>query len=430
MNDEYSVRRERVLDAIHPGVLVVPAGTEAGYGSTSLPFRQDAEFFYLTGFEEPDAVLVLVSGESRRAVLFLRDRDVKRERWDGERLGVERAVDRLGVDEAHPIAALDEQLPGLFENSARLFYRLGDNRRFDERIIDAVRTVRVQARRPVWWPTSIIDAGEVTHALRLVKSAAEIESMQRAAELAAAGHLAAMRAARSGMGEHELEAILLAAFRAGGARRPAYPPIVGSGPNATVLHYVANDRTIERGDLVLVDAGCEYEHYASDVTRTFPADGIFSPAQARIYDLVLAAQVTAIERVQVGRSMDDVHRAAVQVLTEGLVELGLVEGPVGEAIEEERYKPFYMHRTGHYLGLDVHDVGRYNANGKARPLEAGNVITVEPGIYVPPDAEVPAVYRGIGVRIEDDVLVSADGPRVLSVSAPKRREDVERACRA
>jgi Xaa-Pro aminopeptidase len=319
-------------------------------------------------------------------------------------------------------------LPSLLENSERLFYKLGDDRRLDARVLDAIRTVRTHAKRPVWWPTSIIEPGEVVHPLRLVKSLGEIELLQRAADLSAEGHVAVMRAARPGVGEHELEAILLAAFRAGGARRPAYPPIVGSGLNATVLHYVTNDRTLESGELVLVDAGCEYQHYAADITRTFPVDGRFSEPQARIYDLVLDAQLAAIDRARVGASMDDVHLIAVRVLTEGLVRLGLVSGPVGQAVEEERFKPYYMHRTGHYLGLDVHDVGRYCNLGRPRPLEAGNVITVEPGIYVPADADVPSEYRGIGVRIEDDVLVTPDGPRTLTSAVAKRREDVERIC--
>jgi len=428
MNGEYVVRRERVLDAIHPGVLLASAGTQAGYGSVADPFRQDSDFFYLTGFDEPDAVLVLVSGETRRSVIFLRPRDVERERWEGERLGVERAVERMGLDEAYPISELDSRLPGLFENTARLFYRLGNDRRLDDRVLDAVNAVRAKARQSVWWPSSIVEPSEVTGELRLVKSEGEIRLIQRAADLSAVGHRAVMRAARAGMGEHELEAILLATFRAGGARRAAYPSIVGSGSNATVLHYVANDCALRTGDLVLVDAGCEYQHYAADITRTFPVDGRFSEAQAQIYDLVLAAQVAAIDRVRVGATMEDLHAVAVRVLTEGLVDLGLVVGPVSEAIEDERYKPFYMHRTGHYLGLDVHDVGRYSEQGRPRPLAAGNVVTVEPGIYIPQESDVADEYRGIGVRIEDDVLVSADGPRTLTAAAPKVREDVEQAC--
>ncbi len=430
MNDEYSVRRGHLLEAIHPGVLLVPAGTEARYGTTAGPFRQSSDFYYLTGFEEPDAVLVLTTGETHEAILFLRERDRERERWDGERLGVERAVERLGVDRAYPIGELDARMPELFENQARLFFRLGEDRDLDARVLLAIRAVRTRARRAVWWPTSIVDPGEVVDPLRLVKSETEIRLMQHAADISSAGHMAVMAAAAPDVGEHELEAVLLSTFRGAGARRPAYPPIVGSGPNATVLHYVANDRTLVAGDLVLVDAGCEYEHYAADITRTFPVTGRFSESQARIYDLVLAAQLAAIDRARVGRTMDDVHQVAVRVLTEGLVELGLIAGPVGDAIETERYRSFYMHRTGHYLGLDVHDVGRNSILGKPRALEEGNVITVEPGLYIPANADVPEEYRGIGVRIEDDVAISVDGPIVLTAAAPKLRDDVERACQA
>lgn len=428
MHGEYARRRERVVEAIHPGVLLAAGGSEGAYGAVAEPFRQDSDFYYLTGFEEPDSVLVLVAGEVSRAVLFVRKRDAERERWDGPRLGVERAAEHLGVDVAYPIEELDQRLPELLENQERLYYRLGGDRRLDERVLAAIQSVRARARKPVWWPTHIIEAAEVLAPLRLVKSPAEVSLLRRAAEISAEAHLAVMGAARAGMYEHELEAVLLQTFRARGARRPAYTPIVGSGPNATTLHYVANDRELCAGELVLVDAGCEYQRYAADITRTFPVAGRFTEPQARVYGLVLQAQEAAIAKARPGVTMDDLHLCVVRTLTEGLVELGLVVGPTGEAVEQERYKPFFMHRTGHYLGLDVHDVGRYSLRGRPRPLGAGNVVTVEPGIYIAPDANVPEEYRGIGVRIEDDVLVTENGCEVLTAAVPKALRDVEAAC--
>ena len=428
MENEYLVRRSRVLDSIHPGVMVVPGGLgSAAYGSSER-FRQDSNFHYLTGFGEPDAVLVLSNLESRSVTLFLRDRDPEGERWDGERLGVERAAKVMQIDRAHPIGDLDRVLPDLLERCARLFYQLGRDRRMDDRVLGSIADVR-RRRGRVWWPTTIVESDDILAPMRMVKSDGEIRLLERAAVISAQVHLEVMAGARAGMAEHELEATLLGGFRSRGAQRPAYTPIVASGPNATVLHYVRNDRRIGPDDLVLVDAACEYEHYAADITRTFPVSGRFTAPQAAVYDVVLAGQLAAIDAVRAGATLEDVHQAAVRVLTTGLVDLGLVAGPVDEAIEQERYKPFFMHRTSHHLGLDVHDLVRSHQFGEPRPLEVGNVVTVEPGIYVGPAEEIPEEYRGIGVRIEDDVVVTGDAPRVLTAGAPKRREDLERACR-
>ncbi|MBN2195588.1 MAG: aminopeptidase P N-terminal domain-containing protein [Polyangiaceae bacterium] len=427
MHGEHAARRAAVLAAIHPGVMVVPARREGAYGGVGEPFRQDSDFWYLTGFDEPDAVLVLRSGAERPCVVFVRPRDPERERWYGPRVGVEGAPDALGVDAAFPLAELEAELPKLLENVSRLFFRLGRDRRLDDRVLEAVDRVRARARQGVFSPHAIVDPGTVLGPLRSIKSAAELAEMERAIAITCAAHRAAMQRARAGVSEAEIEAVLLAEFRAGGARRPAYPPIVAGGKNATILHYDRNDGRFEAGDLVLIDAGCEYMHYAADVTRTFPVCGRFTSAQAEIYELVLAAQGAAVQAVRPGVTLDIVHGAAVEVLTRGLVDLGLVQGPVATAIEEERVKPYYMHRTSHFLGLDVHDAGVYSdAEGPCR-LKEGMVITVEPGLYFASSGEA-GPFAGIGVRIEDDVLVSSDGALVLTSAAPKSVEAIEAAC--
>ena len=431
MDDErLQQRRDRVRSAIHPGVLLLPSAPLAiRNNDVEHEYRQDSDLFYLTGFDEPESALVLSSLRDAPCVMFVRSRDPEREVWDGARAGVEGAVRDYGADEAHPITELAEKLPALLENVPRLFYRVGHDRAFDERVFGAIERVRARAKYGVSWPSSIVDPATVVHEMRVIKEASELSSMRRAVEITRDAHLEVMARARPGVHEYELEAILRAAFRRNGSERPAYAPIVGSGPNATVLHHRRNDRQTVDGDLVLVDAGCEYGYYASDVTRTFPVGGRFSDEQRRIYELVLDAQLASIERVRPGATLEDVHRASVDVLARGLIELGLIEGPLERAIEEQRYKAYYMHRTSHWLGMDVHDVGAYYADGKARPLEPGMVITVEPGLYLSADA-VPEAYRGLGVRIEDDVLVTVDGHEVLSREIAKTAADVERACRA
>jgi len=318
----------------------------------------------------------------------------------------------------------------LFLNTPRLFYRLGLERSFDDRVLAALDRVRARARQGVSCPHTITDPGTVLHEMRLIKSKQELDLMRRAIEITREAHARAMAMARPGMYEYEVDGALREVFCKNGSERVAYSSLVGSGPNATVLHYRRNNRCMSDGDLLLIDAGCEYGYYASDVTRTFPVSGRFSDAQRRIYELVLSAQEASIEATRPGVTLDEVHERSVTVIARGLVELGIIEGPVDKAIEKQRYKPWFMHRTSHYLGMDVHDVGTYHVEGKSRPLEAGMVITVEPGIYISPGAEVPEQYRGIGVRIEDDVLVAPEGPTVLSAAIPKTAGDVERACRA
>jgi Xaa-Pro aminopeptidase len=429
MHNEFKERRERVLAAIRPGVLVIASAPLAiRNNDVEHEYRQDSDFFYLTGFDEPESVLVLNSSSEQPFTLFVRSRDPEREVWDGARAGVEGAVNDFGADAAFPIADLALKLPDVIQNTERVFYRLGKNRAFDDTLLGALDRVRSRARLGVICPASIVDSATVVHEARLKKSALELSAMQRAIDITRDAHIEAMAQAIPGMFEYEVEAILRGIFRRSGSERPAYSPIVGSGPNATVLHYHRNDRRMQAGDLLLIDAGCEFDYYAADVTRTFPVSGTFTPAQRAIYQLVLDAQLASIELTRSGRTFDEVHAASVEVISGGLVELGLIEGPVETAISELRYKPYFMHKTSHYLGMDVHDVGAYFVGGKPRPLEAGMVITVEPGIYIAHNAPVAAEYRGIGVRIEDDVLVTQDRAVVLSEAIPKRVDEIERVC--
>ncbi len=392
-------------------------------------YRQDSDFFYLTGFDEPESVLVL-DAEDRKVTLFVRPRDRDREVWDGPRAGVDGAK-ALGADASFVVAELDEKLPNLLQNRRRVYYRLGGSRRFDDRLLGAIDKVRARQRLGVTAPTEVVDPGAVLHEMRLRKSPVEIETMRTAARITREAHELAMNRTRPGMHEYEVEALLLDTFRRHGSERPAYGSIVGSGPNACVLHYRKNDRRIDTGELLLIDAGCEYGYYASDVTRTFPVGRAFSREQQAIYELVLHAQVEGIAATRPGATLDEIHKLSVDIITRGLVRLGLLSGEVQTLIDSEAYKRFFMHRTSHWLGMDVHDVGAYFEAGKPRRLEPGMVLTVEPGIYISPDdATVPAQWRGIGVRIEDDVLVTTSAPEVLTEGIPKTVEEVLRACSA
>ena len=424
----HRARREHLLEAIGPGVAVFPSAPVAiRNNDVEHEYRQDSDLHYLTGFEEPESVLVLTNQHpEHRAVLFLRERDPTREVWDGARLGVDRAPQELGVDAAFPIGELAAKLPDYLSNAKRLHYRLGFDRAFDEIVLEAIRAVRRKGRTGVRPPTEIVDTVESLHEMRMRKSAAELEIMRRAAAVTREAHVRAMQVAKPGVFEYEVEAEILRVFRKHGSQRPAYGSIVGSGPNATVLHYRRNDRRIEEGDLLLIDAGCELDYVASDVTRTFPVSGKFTPEQRALYEIVLEAQKKCIEATRPGASVDEVHEVAVRVLSEGLIEEGLVTGSLDDVIAEGKYKPYYMHRTSHWLGMDVHDVGTYFVDGKSRPLEPGFVITIEPGLYIARDADVDPRWRGIGIRIEDDVLVTAGGREVITADVPKEPGDVER----
>jgi Xaa-Pro aminopeptidase len=391
-------------------------------------YRQDSDFFYMTGFDEPESVVVL-DARDRKTIFFVRPRDREREVWDGPRAGVEGVKERYGADEAFVIGELAEKLPDYLQNRRRVHYRIGFDRKFDERFLAAIDRVRSRSRTGVFAPTEIVDPGAILHEMRIRKSPAEIDTMLAAAKITREAHEGAMARARAGMREYEVEALLLDTFRRHGSERPAYGSIVGSGPNACVLHYRKNDRRIEEGDLLLIDAGCEYGYYASDVTRTFPVGRSFSREQQAIYELVLEAQLESISASRPGTTLDAIHAKSVEVVTRGLVRLGVLSGEPEKLIESGAYKRFFMHRTSHWLGMDVHDVGAYFVDGKPRPLEPGMVLTVEPGIYVGPDEpNVTPEWRGIGVRIEDDVLVTPSEPEVLTAGIPKTVEEVRRAC--
>ena len=423
------VRRRRQLMRIagDDAILVLPAAPERIRSrDTHYPYRQDSDLWYLTGFPEPEAVLVLVPGRKHgETILFCRERDPEREGWDGPRSGPEGAVERFALDDAYPIDDLDEILPGLLEGRSRVYYHFGRDTEFDLKLIGWLNRVRAQVRSGAQPPHEFLELGHLLDELRLFKSPAELKLMQRAADISVKAHEAAMRAARPGMREYELQAEIERVFRMHDAV-PAYGSIVGAGDNACVLHYVANAAQSRDGDLVLVDAGAEYRGYASDITRTFPVNGRFSKPQRALHDLVGAAQEAALAHARPGVPYETGHDAAVRTLTEGLLRLGLLKGTLEKNVAGGQYKRFYRHKTGHWLGLDVHDVGDYRIDGDSRLLEPGMVFTIEPGLYVAPgDTTVAAKWRGIGIRTEDDVLVTRDGHRVLTGKLARSADEIE-----
>lgn len=425
---EYRRRRRTFLQALgRGGIGILPAAQEVIRNrDVHYPFRQSSDFTYLTGFPEPEAVAVLVPGRKEgELILFCRPRDPEREQWDGPRAGVEGAVADYGVDQAFPLSDLEAQMPRLIDGKARLYYPVGADPAFDTRVLGWVNQVRAQVRKGASAPDTFVTIESLLHEQRLRKSPAELRVMRRAARISAQAHRHLMRVCRPGRRESELESEFLHQCAAQGARWQAYQPIVGAGANACVLHYVANDAELQDGDLVLIDAGCELDGYASDITRTFPVNGRFSQPQRALYELVLEAQVAAIECARPGNHWNEPHEAAVRILTRGLVRLGVLSGKLGRLLKDEAYKPYYMHRTGHWLGMDVHDVGSYRRDGQWRTLEPGMVLTVEPGLYMPATEAVPEPYRHIGIRIEDDVLITEDGNEVLSAAAPKDPSVIE-----
>ncbi|MBW2586031.1 MAG: Xaa-Pro aminopeptidase [Deltaproteobacteria bacterium] len=428
---EFAARRTQLLEAIGDGVAVFPSAPLAVRNhDVEHPYRQDSDLYYLTGLDEPESVLVLTNQhEDHRAILFVRPKKREREMWDGPRAGVEGAVEAFGADVAFPIDELSKRLPDYLDNVERLHYRLAQNDEADAKLFDCLNLLRRGGRRGVTAPATIIDSSVHLHEMRLRKSDAELATMGRAAAITKEAHLRAMQIARPGMHEYEIDAELLYMFRKHGSERPAYESIVGSGPNATILHYRAGDRVMKDGELLLIDAGCELGYYASDVTRTFPVNGKFTDEQRAVYEVVLHAQKACIKEVKPGATLEALHEGAVRSITEGLIDIGLLEGDLDALIEDKKYEPFYMHRTSHWLGMDVHDVGHYYVDGKHRPLEPGFVLTVEPGVYIATDAEgVDERWRGIGVRIEDDVLVTKSGHEVLTAGIPKEIDQVEAAC--
>ena len=422
----HGARRARLAQAMQGGVaLVATAPERIRNRDTHYPYRFDSHFYYLTGFPEPDAVLLIVAGPQPKSLLFCREKDQEREIWDGVRLGPKGAQERFGFDQAYPIAELDAKVVELLADQPALYYPVAADAGWDARAMGWLNAVRAKARSGIGAPERIQDVRALIDEMRLVKDAHELGIMREAASISAAAHRRAMRAARPGGFEFELEAELLHEFRRRGAQFPAYWPIVAGGANACVLHYVSNDAPLRAGDLVLIDAGCELAGYASDLTRTFPVSGRFTSAQREIYEIVLAAQAAAMEKVRAGKAWNEPHEAAVRVLAQGMLDLKLLPGGLDEVLEKETYKRFYMHRTGHWLGLDVHDTGDYKRAGKWRTLAPGMVLTVEPGLYIRAADDVPQALRGIGVRIEDDVLVTGNGCEVITAGAPKGVADIE-----
>lgn len=408
-------------------VAIIPGAREATRSNdTQYRFRQDSDFYYLTGFEEPEAIAVIAPGNVQPYTLFVRPRDPEREIWDGRRAGVEGAKSEYGADESFPIVEFDQKLNEILDGAEKLYYRLGVNAALDDKIIREIARMRALNRKPIHPPQTIIDPATIVHEMRVLKTPEELELMQRAADIAAEAHCAAMKSVRAGMKEYEVEALIEQIFRRQGAAAPAYTSIIGAGPNATVLHYINNDGELRDGELLLIDAGAEYRGYASDITRTFPINGRYTKAQREIYDLVLKAQMSCVELVRPGTTHDELKNHSIEILTEGMVQLGLLKGKPEELIKEKKYEQFYMHGLGHMLGIDVHDVGQYYFDKESRALEPGVVMTVEPGIYVNPNTkDIPEQYLGIGVRIEDDVLCSSNGPRVLTTKVPKQAEEIE-----
>jgi Xaa-Pro aminopeptidase len=422
----YSERRHALQLRMREGVALIPtAPARLRNRDSDYLYRFDSYFYYLSGFSEPEAVLVLVAGDQAKSILFCRKRDAARELWDGMRSGPEGAKPALGVDEAYAIETLDEQMPKLLANQPVLHYAPGADPAWDARVMGWLNQVRSQARAGVAAPGEIRDLRTLLDEMRLIKDDGELASMRRAAAISAAAHERAMRATRPGRSEYEIEAELLYEFRRRGSQYPAYTPIVASGANACILHYRENSARLADGDLLLIDAGCELDGYASDLTRTIPVNGRFSGPQKDIYELVLAAQTAAIAAVKAGNRWDEPHNAAVSTLARGFVELGLCAGTVEKVIETEDYKRFYMHRTGHWLGLDVHDAGEYKSGGEWRRLDPGMTLTVEPGCYIRPGDGVPEPFWNIGVRIEDDVVVTTSGCEVLTAAAPKAVREIE-----
>jgi Xaa-Pro aminopeptidase len=426
--DEFARRRKQLMRIMgRDCIAILPAApVRHRNNDVEYAYRQDSDFFYLTGFGEPEAVAVLIPGRVQADyVLFVRDRDPLRETWDGRRAGPAGAVEDYGAADAFPISDIDEILPGLLENREKVYYAMGSHPEFDQRVVGWLQSLRTQARNGRHPPQEMVALDHVLHDMRLFKSRGELQLMRRSGSIAAQAHVRAMQHCRPGGTEYGIVAELLHEFRRYNADT-SYQPIVGSGANSCILHYRENDATLSDGDLLLVDAGCEFQYYASDITRTYPVNGRYTPAQREIYEIVLTAQLAAIAKVQPGNHWNEPHDAAVHAVTQGLLKLGLLKGRLSALIRDGAYKRFFMHRTGHWLGMDVHDVGDYKVGDEWRVLEPGMAMTVEPGIYIPAGSRgIPKRYWNVGVRIEDDVVVTARGAEVLTAGCPKDPDEIE-----
>ena len=424
---EFSRRRKQLMDMVGPGGIVILPAAPVRLRSRDVEyrFRQDSDFYYLTGFAEPDAVMVLVpEREQGEFLLFCRERDADKERWDGSRAGPDGAMSEFAADDAFPIDDIDDILPGIMETCSRVYYTMGQYTEFDAQIAEWINSLRSRELRGVHTPQEYVALDHLLHDMRLYKSRAEISAMRKSAKVAVKAHKAAMRVTRPGLYEYEVEAEFANEFRRNDAWM-SYNPIVGGGANACTLHYVENRDQLQDGDLLLIDAGCELDYYASDITRTFPVNGKFSPEQRAVYEIVYEAQLAAIEKTRKGNHWNEPHDTAVKIITKGLVDIGLLSGKVPQLIKDGAYREFFMHRTGHWLGMDVHDVGDYKVGDEWRLLESGMVTTVEPGIYIPAGSKVAKQWQNIGIRIEDDVAVTSSGPDVLSKGLAKSPDDIE-----
>jgi Xaa-Pro aminopeptidase len=425
---EFSKRRKRLMDimgpnsiAVLPNAKVAPRNRDVDY-----PFRSDSNFHYLSGFDEPESLIVLVPDRDHgEFLLFCRERNLEKEIWDGYRAGQDGAIEKYGADDSYPFSDLNDILPGLLEGKEKVFYTMGNAPWFDHRMIGWLNHLRNASRQGKHSPYEIVELDHILNELRLFKSSHEVKHMRKAAEVSAQAHIRAMKFTKPGKWEYQVEAELLHEFMLNGCRSPAYPSIVGGGENGCILHYVENDHRLKSNDLLLIDAGAEYKCYAADITRTFPVNGKYSEPQKALYNLVLDAQKAAIAEVKPGNHWNQPHEAAVKVLTKGLIELGLLKGKLKNLLEKEAYREFYMHRTGHWLGMDVHDVGDYKVGGEWRMLEPGMVLTVEPGLYIRDPAHIDEKWHFIGIRIEDDVLVTKDGHEVLTDGVPKEVDEIE-----
>ena len=424
---ERARRRKNLMSAIGKGsIAIIPsAPIKLRSKDTDYKYRQDSDFYYLTGFDEPESVAVLISG--RRAaeyIIFCRENDKLMETWNGRRLGVDKAPEALDADDAFPIDDIDEILPGLLEGRERVYYSMGRETLFDNRIIGWINQLKAKSGSGASVPSEFISLDFHLHDMRLIKSRSELTALRRAAKISAAGHTAAMRACKPGAMEYELEAELISSYRRAGAEH-SFLPIVGGGANGCILHYTENCDELQDGQMVLVDSGAEWQCYAGDITRTYPVNGVFSDAQREVYEIVLEANKAAIKKVVAGNHWNDPHDAAVRVITRGLLSIGVLKGDYKKLIKEEAHRPYFMHRTGHWLGIDVHDVGDYKIDDKWRLLESGMVLTIEPGIYLAATKTIPKQYRDIGIRVEDDVAVTADGPEVLTGTVVKEIDEIE-----
>ncbi|MCX7194963.1 MAG: Xaa-Pro aminopeptidase [Proteobacteria bacterium] len=426
----YASRRNRLISQMQRGIAVIPTAPEVlRNGDAHYSYRFDSHFHYLTGFDEPEAVLVLIAGTVPQSILFCRAKDMEREIWDGFRHGPDGAKEKFGFDDAFPIAQLDDKLTGLMGNQPALFHPLGAHASWDDRILALRGCVQAQVRSGITAPNEIHDIRMLLDEMRLIKDSDELAIMRRSATISAAAHIRAMRATRPGKMEYEIEAELLHEFRKNGAQAPAYTSIVAGGANACVLHYISNNAQLQDGELLLIDAACEVDGYAADITRTFPVNGRFNGAQKDVYELVLTAQAAAIAAARPGSHWNEPHDAAVRVLAQGFVDLKLCNGSVDAVLESGSYKRFYMHRTGHWLGMDVHDVGAYKLDNNWRSLQPGMALTIEPGCYIRPADDVPQAFWNIGIRIEDDVVITAQGCEVLTEAVPKTVAAIEELMR-